>query len=138
MNKCDTTPKESEIVKAYNTVNEVLNILKIGSSDYRSDYSDRSNPYVSRAELMGIGLSALLTPDGDYSKTNMLNHVEHAGTRYSRARGIFPGDEVNDVEVHKREYHAAELRYLFVCILQDGLDASSDMVTEFYRIRTSA
>lgn len=137
MNKCDTTLKESEIVKAYNTVNEVLDALKIGS-DYRSDYSDRSYRYVSRAELIGIGLSALLTPDGDYSKTNMLKYTEHTLTRYRNAIGIFPEDRTPDADERKREYYAAELKYLFVCIVQDGLDAASDMVAEFNRIRTSA
>lgn len=136
MNKCDTTPKESEIVQAYNTVNEVLDTLKMGS-DYRSDYSDRSYRYVSRAELMGIGLSVLLTPDGDYSKTNMQKYMEHTLTRYHNAVGIFPEDKTPDADERKREYYAAELKYLFVCIVQDGLDAASDMVAEFNRIRTS-
>lgn len=133
MNKCDTTPKESEIVKAYNTVNEVLNSLKIGN-DYRSDYSARSYLYVSRVELMGIGLSALLTPDGDYSRTNMLKYTEHTLTRCHNAMGVFPEDKTPDADEHKREYYTATLKYLFVCIVQDGLDAASDMVAEFNRI----
>ena len=127
----------SAIVKAYNTVNEVLDTLKIGS-DYKSDYSARSYRYLSRAELMGVGLSVLLTPDGDYSRTNMLKHIEHTHTRYYNAIGVFPEDNAGDTHEYKREYGTAILRYLFVCIVQNGLDATSDIVTEFNRIRNAA
>ena len=137
MNKCDTTPKESEIVKAYNTVDKVLNTLNIGS-DYKSDYSARTYRYLSRAEFMGIGLSTLLTPDGDYSRTNMLKYMEHTQTRYYGSIPLFPEDTTDDTREYKKEYYAATLRYLFVCIVQDGLDLASDMVAEFNRIRNSA
>ena len=126
----------SAIVKAYNTVNEVLDTLKIGSG-YKSDYSARSYLYLSRAELMGIGLSALLTPDGDYSRTNMLKYMENTHTRYYNAIGVFPEDNAGDTHEYKREYYTATLRYLFVCIVQNGLDLTSDLVREFNHIKNA-
>lgn len=133
----DEAPEASAIVYAYNTVDKVLNALKIGS-DYESDCSDRSYRYLSRAEFMGIGLSALLTPDGEYSRAKMLNNMKYAYTRYYNAVDIFPENNTSKTQEYKREYYDATLRYLFVYIVQYGLDAASDMVAEFNRIRTSA
>lgn len=134
---CDDGSSENELIKAYNTVNKVLDALKVGS-DYTNDYSDRSYLYVSRAELMGIGLSALLNPDGEYSRTNMLKHMKHTHYRYCDALSLFPEDKLSNAYEYKREYYAATLKYLFVYIVRYGLDAASDMVAEFNHIRTSA
>lgn len=134
---CEDGSSENELIKAYNTVNKVLDALKVGS-DYKNDYSDRSYLYVSRAELMGIGLSALLNPDGEYSRTNMLKHMKHTHYRYCDALSLFPEDKPSNASEYKREYYAATLKYLFVYILQFGLDEASDAVIEFKRLRTSA
>lgn len=134
---CDDGSSENELIKAYNTVNKVLDALKVGS-DYKNDYSDRSYLYVSRAELMGIGLSALLNPDGEYSRTNMLKHMKHTHYRYCDALSLFPEDKPSNASEYKREYYAATLKYLFVYILQFGLDEASDAVNEFIRTRTTA
>lgn len=133
----DEAHTASAIVYAYNTVDKVLNALKIGS-DYESDCSDRSYRYLSRAEFMGIGLSTLLTPDGEYSRAKMLNNMKYAHTRYYNAVDIFLENTTSKLQEYKREYYDATLRYLFVYIVQNGLDAASDMVAEFNRIRTSA
>ena len=133
----DDAHTASAIVYAYNTVDKVLNALKIGS-DYESDCSDRSYRYLSRAEFMGIGLSTLLTPDGEYSRAKMLNNMKYAHTRYYNVVDIFPENNTSKMQEYKREYYDATLRYLFVYIVQTGLDAASDMVAEFNRIRTSA
>lgn len=134
---CDDGSSENELIKAYNTVNKVLDALKVGS-DYKNDYADRSYLYISRAELMGIGLSALLNPDGEYSRTNMLKHMKHTHYRYCDALSLFPEDKPSNASEYKREYYAATLKYLFVYILQFGLDEASDAVNEFIRTRTSA
>lgn len=134
---CDDGSSENELIKAYNTVTKVLDALKVGS-DYKNDYSDRSYLYVSRAELMGIGLSALLNPDGEYSRTNMLKHMKHTHYRYCDALSLFPEDKPSKASEYKREYYAATLKYLFVYILQFGLDEASDAVNEFIRTRTTA
>lgn len=134
---CDDGSSENELIKAYNTVNKVLDALKVGS-DYKNDYADRSYLYVSRAELMGIGLSVLLNPDGEYSRTNMLKHMKHTHYRYCDALSLFPEDKPSNASEYRKEYYAATLKYLFVYILQFGLDEASDAVTEFKRLRTSA
>lgn len=134
---CEDGSSENELIKAYNTVNKVLDALKVGS-DYKNDYSDRSYLYVSRAELMGIGLSALLNPDGEYSRTNMLKHMKHTHYRYCDALSLFPEDKPSNASEYKREYYAATLKYLFVYILQFGLDEASDAVNEFISTRTTA
>lgn len=123
----------SAIVKAYNTVNEVLDTLKIGS-DYENYYSARSYLYLSRAELMGIGLSTLLTPDGDYSRSNMLKNTKYTFTKYVNALE----DNASDTAEYRKEYYTSILRYLFVYIVQFGLDEASDAVIEFKRLRTTA
>ena len=134
---CDDGSSENELIKAYNTVNKVLDALKVGS-DYKNDYADRSYLYVSRAELMGIGLSALLNPDGEYSRTNMLKHMKHTHSRYCDALSLFPEDKPSNASEYRREYYTATLKYLFVYIVQFGLDEASDAVIEFKRLRTSA
>ena len=131
----DEAHTANAIVYAYNTVDKVLNALKIGS-DYESDCSDRSYRYLSRAEFMGIGLSTLLTPDGEYSRAKMLNNMKYAYTRYYNVVDIDPENNTSKMQEYKREYYDATLRYLFVYIVQYGLDAASDMVAEFNRIRT--
>lgn len=130
---CDDGSSENELIKAYNTVNKVLDALKIGS-DYESDCSDRSYRYLSRAELMGIGLSTLLTPDGDYSRSNMLKNTKYTFTKYVNALE----DNASDTAEYRKEYYTSILRYLFVYIVQFGLDEASDAVIEFKRLRTSA
>ena len=134
---CDDGSSENELIKAYNTVNKVLDALKIGS-DYENYYSARSYLYLSRAELMGIGLSTLLTPDGEYSRAKMLNNMKYAYTRYYNVVDIFPENNTSKMQEYKREYYDATLRYLFVYIVQYGLDEASDAVIEFKRLRTSA
>ena len=59
-------------------------------------------------------------------------------TRYYGSIPLFPEDTTDDTREYKKEYYTATLRYLFVCIVQDGLDLASDMVAEFNRIRNSA
>lgn len=130
---CDDGSSENELIKAYNTVNKVLDALKVGS-DYKNDYADRSYLYVSRAELMGIGLSTLLTPDGDYSRSNMLKNARYTFTKYVNALK----DNASDTAEYRKEYYTAMLKYLFVYILQFGLDEASYAVTEFKHLRTSA
>lgn len=130
---CDDGSSENELIKAYNTVNKVLDALKVGS-DYKNDYADRSYLYVSRAELMGIGLSTLLTPDGDYSRSNMLKNARYTFTKYVNALK----DNASDTAEYRKEYYTATLKYLFVYILQFGLGEASYAVTEFKHLRTSA
>ena len=130
---CDDGSSENELIKAYNTVNKVLDALKIGS-DYENYYSARSYLYLSRAELMGIGLSTLLTPDGDYSRSNMLKNTKYTFTKYVNALE----DNASDTAEYRKEYYTSILRYLFVYIVQFGLDEASDAVIEFKRLRTSA
>lgn len=131
----------SEMVKAYNTVDKVLDTLKIGKgiryvgNDYENDWSVRSYHYCSRPELMGLGLSALLIPnDGDCSRANLLKNMKYTFTRYATA--ITAND--SDTYEYRRSYYLAALRYLFVCIVQGHIDLTSDMVTEFNRIRNAA